>query len=117
MCQSGDGPDITLTDAEKPPSELKDRWKVTEKMYMVPQYAFAGDYTGKCVCHWLRDEAHDSLHVTVEAIAKGVNEVAKFDAGEYSILRPTPVVLTACLDDWFVIAITVGFIFMVFGRY
>ncbi|KAG6857486.1 hypothetical protein H0H87_002111 [Tephrocybe sp. NHM501043] len=68
---SGDGPDIPLVLSDKPPNELRDRWKVVEKMAMVPQYAFAGDYT-------------------VEAIEKGVNEVAKFDA-----------------DDWFVIAITV----------
>ncbi|KAJ3565249.1 hypothetical protein NP233_g7756 [Leucocoprinus birnbaumii] len=67
---SGDGPEIPLVEAEKPPGELKDRWKVAEKMYMVPQYAFAGDFT-------------------VEAIVKGVTEVAKYDA-----------------DDWFVIAIT-----------
>lgn len=44
--QSGDGPDITLTEVEKPPTEIKERWKVTEKMNMIPQYAFAGDYTG-----------------------------------------------------------------------
>ncbi|KAJ6624725.1 AAA domain-containing protein [Mycena sp. CBHHK59/15] len=67
---SGDGPDIQLVEALKPPTEMKDRWKVIEKMALVPQYAFAGDYT-------------------VEAIEKGVKEVAKFDA-----------------DDWFVIAIT-----------
>ncbi|KAJ7121114.1 AAA domain-containing protein [Mycena epipterygia] len=67
---SGDGPDIQLVDALKPPTEMKDRWKVVEKMALVPQYAFAGDYT-------------------VEAIEKGVKDVAAFDA-----------------DDWFVIAIT-----------
>ncbi|PPR05936.1 hypothetical protein CVT24_006658 [Panaeolus cyanescens] len=77
VAHSGDGPDLVLTSPDKPPTELKERWKVTEKMYMVPQYAFAGDYT-------------------VEAITKGVNEVAKFDA-----------------DDWFVIAITDAN----FGRY
>ncbi|KAF9011991.1 AAA domain-containing protein [Cyathus striatus] len=74
---SGDGPDIKLVEADKPPSELKDRWKVVEKMYMIPQYAFAGDYT-------------------VEAIAKGVSDVGKYDA-----------------DDWHVIAITDAN----FGRY
>ncbi|KAH6910612.1 AAA domain-containing protein [Coprinopsis sp. MPI-PUGE-AT-0042] len=74
---SGDGPDITLVPADKPPTEVKERWKVTEKMYMIPQYAFAGDFT-------------------VDAITKGVTEVAKYDA-----------------DDWFVIAITDAN----FGRY
>ncbi|KAF7762262.1 hypothetical protein Agabi119p4_8855 [Agaricus bisporus var. burnettii] len=67
---SGDGPDIPLVEVNKPPKELKDRWRVAEKMYLIPQYAFAGDYT-------------------VEAIANGVAEVAKYDA-----------------DDWFVIAVT-----------
>jgi len=78
MCaHSGDGPDLVLTEANNAPTELKERWKVTEKMYMVPQYALAGDFT-------------------VEAIIKGVTEVAKYDA-----------------DDWFVIAITDAN----FGRY
>lgn len=44
---SGDGPDISLVNFEKPPTEIKERWKVVEKMNMVPQYAFAGDYTGE----------------------------------------------------------------------
>ncbi|KAL0946287.1 hypothetical protein HGRIS_012537 [Hohenbuehelia grisea] len=74
---SGDGPEIPLVEAGKEPIDLKGRWKVVEKMAMIPQYALSGDYT-------------------VEAIEKGVNEVAKFDA-----------------DDWFVIAITDAN----FGRY
>ncbi|KIK61659.1 hypothetical protein GYMLUDRAFT_42680 [Collybiopsis luxurians FD-317 M1] len=78
MCgHSGDEAVIDLVKAEQPPVELKERWKVTEKMLMIPQYAFAGDNT-------------------VEAIQKGVDEVAKFDA-----------------DDWFVITITDAN----FGRY
>ncbi|KAF9078337.1 AAA domain-containing protein [Rhodocollybia butyracea] len=78
MCgHSGDEPVIPLVTAEQPPMDLKERWKVTEKMYMIPQYAFAGDNT-------------------VEAIQKGVDDVAKFDA-----------------DDWFVITITDAN----FGRY
>ncbi|KAK7042195.1 von Willebrand factor A domain-containing protein 8 [Favolaschia claudopus] len=74
---SGDGADIALVSELKPPTDMKDRWKVVEKMSMIPQYAFAGDYT-------------------VEAIEKGVKDVAAFDA-----------------DDWFVIAITDAN----FGRY
>ncbi|KAF5377791.1 hypothetical protein D9757_008075 [Collybiopsis confluens] len=78
MCgHSGDESVIELIKAGEPPVELKERWKVTEKMNMIPQYAFAGDNT-------------------VEAIQKGVDEVAKFDA-----------------DDWFVITITDAN----FGRY
>lgn len=45
--KSGDGPDIPLVEADSPPPEVKDRWKVVEKMNMIPQYAFSGDYTGK----------------------------------------------------------------------
>ena len=45
--QSGDGPDIALVEVDKPPTELKERWKVVEKMNMIPQYAFAGDFTGE----------------------------------------------------------------------
>ncbi|KAJ3505514.1 hypothetical protein NLJ89_g7376 [Agrocybe chaxingu] len=67
---SGDGPDLTLTLADSPPTELKDRWKVTEKMNMVPQYAFAGDYT-------------------VEAIHKAVIEVGKYDADDWFVIAIT----------------------------
>jgi hypothetical protein len=41
--------------------------KVVEKMDMIPQYTFAGDYT-------------------VEAIEKASQEVAKFDAGTHSAI-------------------------------
>jgi len=44
---SGDGPDIVLVSPNALSLDVKDRWKVTEKMHMVPQYAFAGDYTGR----------------------------------------------------------------------
>lgn len=47
IMQSGDGPDIILVEVDKPPIELKERWKVAEKMHMIPQYAFAGDFTGE----------------------------------------------------------------------
>ncbi|KAG5651686.1 hypothetical protein H0H81_007817 [Sphagnurus paluster] len=67
---SGDGPDIVLVPADKPPTELRDRWKVVEKMAMIPQYSFAGDYT-------------------VEAIEKGVNEVGKFDADDWFVIAIT----------------------------
>ncbi|TFK29464.1 hypothetical protein FA15DRAFT_344640 [Coprinopsis marcescibilis] len=67
---SGDGPNISLVDADNPPTEVKDRWKVAEKMYMIPQYAFAGDFT-------------------VEAITNSVNEVAKFDADDWFVIAIT----------------------------
>ncbi|KAF5384151.1 hypothetical protein D9615_003188 [Tricholomella constricta] len=67
---SGDGPDIPLVLADKPPTELRDRWKVVEKMAMIPQYAFAGDYT-------------------VEAIEHGVNEVGKYDADDWFVIAIT----------------------------
>jgi len=44
--KSGDGAEILLVEANKPPTELRDRWRVVQKMTMIPQYAFAGDYTG-----------------------------------------------------------------------
>lgn len=47
ILQSGDGPDIILVEVDKPPTELKERWKVVEKIHMIPQYAFAGDFTGE----------------------------------------------------------------------
>ncbi|KAF7342156.1 von Willebrand factor A domain-containing protein 8 [Mycena venus] len=67
---SGDGADIPLVDALKPPTEMKDRWKVVEKMSMIPQYAFAGDYT-------------------VEAIEKGVKDVGAFDADDWFVIAIT----------------------------
>ncbi|KAF9034673.1 hypothetical protein BDZ89DRAFT_1157933 [Hymenopellis radicata] len=67
---SGDGPEIPLVEAEKYPTSVKDRWKVVEKMEMIPQYAFAGDYT-------------------VEAIEKGVQQVGKFDADDWFVIAIT----------------------------
>ncbi|KAJ2919670.1 hypothetical protein MD484_g680, partial [Candolleomyces efflorescens] len=67
---SGDGPDISLVPLDKPPTEAKERWKVAEKMYMVPQYAFAGDFT-------------------VEAITKGVTEVGAYDADDWFVIAIT----------------------------
>ncbi|KAJ8082257.1 hypothetical protein PM082_008104 [Marasmius tenuissimus] len=67
---SGDEPVIPLVAANAPPTEMKERWKVVEKMYMIPQYAFAGDYT-------------------VEAIKKGVEEVGKFDADDWFVIAIT----------------------------
>jgi len=66
-------------EADKPPTELKERWKVIEKMCMVPQYAFAGDFTGKIFYHCAMFSS--MLSAAVEAIAKGMIEVAKYDAG------------------------------------
>jgi len=68
--QCGDEPVVSLVEANKPPSELRDRWKVVEKMEMITQYSFAGDYT-------------------VEAIEKGVVEVSKFDADDWFVIAIT----------------------------
>lgn len=81
--QSGDGPDIMLVDVNKPPVELRDRWKVVEKMSMIPQYAFAGDYTGEIGENLARIYNLMFRWFAVEAIEKSVNEVAKFDAGSF----------------------------------
>lgn len=60
---------------------------MVEKMSMITQYAFAGDYTSEMHfnvrCHYTNGP------LIVEAIEKAVIEVAKYDA-----------------DDWFVIAIS-----------
>ncbi|CAL1709976.1 unnamed protein product [Somion occarium] len=67
---SGDSPTIPLVEADSPPTEVRDRWKVVEKMEMVTQYTFAGDHT-------------------VEAIDKAVTEVAKFDADDWFVIAIT----------------------------
>ncbi|KDQ56692.1 hypothetical protein JAAARDRAFT_207783 [Jaapia argillacea MUCL 33604] len=67
---SGDSPEIPLVQSDKPPVEVRDRWKVVQKMNMITQYAFAGDYT-------------------VEAIEKAVVEVAKFDSDESFVIAVT----------------------------
>lgn len=58
--QSGDSPTIPLTEVDEPPTELRDRWKVVEKMAMVTQYAFSGDYTGPY--HSLQSKSWGSPH-------------------------------------------------------
>jgi von Willebrand factor A domain-containing protein 8 len=85
--KSGDSPTIPLTEADKPPAELRDRWKVVEKMAMVTQYAFSGDYTGWLPYHPIFAPADRSL--IVEAIEKSVLEVAKYDAGKFSTFIST----------------------------
>ena len=42
--QSGDSPEVALVEADKP-LELRERWKVVDKMEMITQYTFAGDFT------------------------------------------------------------------------
>lgn len=82
--QSGDSPVIPLVDPHSPPEEVKDRWKVVEKMELVTQYTFAGDYTGEVNAPpgWDNSLLIFFVYTTVEAIDKAVTEVAKFDAGE-----------------------------------
>ncbi|OBZ76548.1 von Willebrand factor A domain-containing protein 8 [Grifola frondosa] len=67
---SGDSAEIPLVESDKLPTELHDRWKVVEKMEMITQYTFAGDYT-------------------VEAIEKAVADVAKFDADDWFVIAVT----------------------------
>jgi len=67
---SGDSPTIPLCEVNEPPTELRERWKLVEKMAMVTQYAFSGDYT-------------------VEAIEKSVEEVAKYDADDWFVIAIT----------------------------
>ena len=53
--QSGDGPLIPLVEVDKPPTEVRDRWKIVEKMIMVTQYTYAGDYTRSQLPSFLDD--------------------------------------------------------------
>jgi len=64
---SGDSPTIPLVEVDNQPKEIRDRWKIVEKMTMITQYAFAGDYT-------------------IEAIEKAVDEVSKFDADDWFVI-------------------------------
>ncbi|PIL28944.1 hypothetical protein GSI_08991 [Ganoderma sinense ZZ0214-1] len=66
---SGDSPEVALVETDKQ-LELKERWKVVDKMEMITQYTFAGDFT-------------------LEAIDKSVTEVAKFDGDDYFVIAIT----------------------------
>ena len=60
--KSGDSPAIPLVESDEQPTEVRDRWKVIEKMSMITQYAFAGDYTGMYA--YLFDFYHKSLFLS-----------------------------------------------------
>ncbi|KAI0643818.1 AAA domain-containing protein [Trametes meyenii] len=66
---SGDSASIPLVEAGQE-LEIKDRWKVVDKMEMITQYTFAGDYT-------------------LEAIDKAVTEVARFDGDDWFVIAIT----------------------------
>ncbi|KAH9924969.1 AAA domain-containing protein [Epithele typhae] len=66
---SGDSAEVALVEAGEN-LEINDRWKVVEKMEMITQYTFAGDFT-------------------VEAIDKAVTEVAKFDGDDWFVIALT----------------------------
>ncbi|KAI0752632.1 AAA domain-containing protein [Daedaleopsis nitida] len=66
---SGDSAEMPLVEAGTS-LEVRDRWKVVDKMEMVTQYTFAGDFT-------------------VEAIEKAVLEVSKFDADDWFVIALT----------------------------
>ncbi|KAI0327509.1 hypothetical protein GY45DRAFT_1355662 [Cubamyces sp. BRFM 1775] len=66
---SGDSASIPLVEAGQQ-LEIKDRWKVVDKMEMITQYTFAGDYT-------------------LDAIDKAVSEVSKFDADDWFVIAIT----------------------------
>ncbi|TFK81956.1 hypothetical protein K466DRAFT_501194 [Polyporus arcularius HHB13444] len=66
---SGDSAVIPLVEAGEQ-LDIRDRWKVVDKMEMITQYTFAGDFT-------------------VEAIDKAVTEVAKFDADDWFVIALT----------------------------
>ncbi len=78
--QSGDSPEVALVEANKP-LEIKERWKVVDKMEMITQYTFAGDFTR--TLNGFIPRIHPLTILIVEAIDKSVTEVAKFDGGAY----------------------------------
>ena len=69
---------MALVEANKP-LELRERWKVVDKMEMITQYTFAGDFTR--TFNDLIPGINPLKILTVEAIDKSVTEVAKFDGG------------------------------------
>ncbi|CDO72121.1 hypothetical protein BN946_scf184962.g64 [Trametes cinnabarina] len=66
---SGDSPSIPLVEAGQQ-LEIRDRWKVVDKMEMITQYTFAGDHT-------------------LEAIDKAVSDIASFDADDWFVIAIT----------------------------
>jgi hypothetical protein len=86
---------------------------VIEKMTMVTQYAFSGDYTRMFLTLIVYPTLTPFAILIVEAIEKGVAEVAKFDAGMPVSEAYSLSLFIVLLDDWCVIAITDAN----FGRY
>ncbi|KAI0827475.1 AAA domain-containing protein [Trametes gibbosa] len=66
---SGDSASIPLVEANQE-LEMRDRWKVVDKMEMITQYTFAGDYT-------------------LEAIDKAVADIAQYDADDWFVIAIT----------------------------
>ncbi|KAI0672393.1 AAA domain-containing protein [Trametes maxima] len=66
---SGDSASIPLVEVGQE-LEIKDRWKVVDKMETITQYTFAGDYT-------------------LEAIDKAVTEIAQFDGDDWFVIAIT----------------------------
>ncbi|KAL1948550.1 hypothetical protein VTO73DRAFT_12625 [Trametes versicolor] len=66
---SGDSASIPLVEAGQE-LEIRDRWKVVDKMETITQYTFAGDYT-------------------LEAIDKAVVDIAQFDADDWFVIAIT----------------------------
>ncbi|KAM5545989.1 hypothetical protein V8D89_000115 [Ganoderma adspersum] len=100
---SGDSPEVALVEANKP-LELKERWKVVDKMEMITQYTFAGDFTR--TSNDFISGIHPLRTLAVEAIDKSVTEVAKFDGGAYLRYYIGFSNEHGVTDDYFVIAIT-----------
>lgn len=66
-----------LVPLDKLPSHAGDRYKVLEKMSLIPQYAWSGDHT-------------------IEAIEAGVTEVALADADDYFVVVITDANFERC---------------------
>lgn len=69
--------DDRLVALDKLPSHAGDRYKILEKMSLVPQYAWAGDHT-------------------IEAIEAGVTAVADSDSDDYFVIVITDANFERC---------------------
>lgn len=110
--QSGDSAEIPLVEAGKYPTEVRDKWKVVEKMELVTQYAFAGDYTGETIDHACSRDAltrREQWKLSTRLFKKwrSSTQVSPFGSHMFTACAQLP------SDDWFVITITDAN----FGRY
>lgn len=88
--------------------EINDRWKIVDKMEMVTQYTFAGDFTGMPISH---DTSIDLLPKICSQLKRLIKLWRKSQSSmevgllyfSFHLARRLKIFF---LDDWFVIALT-----------